>query len=77
MIGVREQKLQRVFAGRQGDRCFGLSGSEVQVIEVARYRLVEGRKIGVDQEMVVTGIGIIDAGRCDTHFLDAKEEGHL
>ena len=77
MFGVREQKLQRVLARGQREGCFGLSGAEMQVIEVARDRLVERRHLGVDQEMVVTGIGAIDTRRCDAHFLDAKEKGDL
>ena len=43
MIGVAEEQLKRVLAQRKLNCCFGLSRSEVQVIEVIRYRLIQRR----------------------------------
>src|SRR5579862_3756936 len=45
VIGVAEQQTQPVPAGRQRDLRLGLSGAEVQMVEVVRNRLVERRQI--------------------------------
>ena len=53
MVLVPQQQLQFMRTGRQRDLGLGLTGAEMQMIEVVRDRLVEGRQIAVDQEMVV------------------------
>ena len=57
MALVAKQQLNRVDPERQVDLRLGLPRAEVQVVEVARDRLVERRHRGVDQEMMVAGIG--------------------
>src|SRR5258707_6624013 len=37
------------------------------MIEVVRNRLVERRQWSVDQQMVMSGIGLVDAGGCHAH----------
>ena len=54
VIAVRHQKLKRVLARRQFDNCLGLAATEMQVMLVIRYGLIERRQIGVDQQMVMT-----------------------
>src|SRR5277367_1659041 len=50
VVLVTEQQLQRMRAGRQGDVRFGLTGAEVQVARIVRYRLVKRREIAVDDQ---------------------------
>ncbi len=64
---VAQKQLKRVRAQLQLDRCLGLAGAEVQMIEVVRNRLVERRQWSVDQQMVMSGIGLVDAGGCHAH----------
>ena len=58
MVLVAQQKLQRVPPQRQGDGRFRLPGTEVQVVEVVGYGLVERGQLTVDQQMVMAGIGL-------------------
>ena len=77
MIFVGEQKLQRVLPEGKGDGRFRLPGAEMQMIEVVRDRLVQRRQLGIDQEVMVPGIGIVDAGRRDAHLEEAEVKRHL
>ena len=61
---------------RQRHGCFRLPGAEVQVVEVVRDRLVERWQLGVDQEMVMAGIGLLDAGRLHWH-VGGRADGRL
>src|SRR5579862_7066524 len=65
MIGIAEEELQGVFARRQLDAHFGLAGAEMEMVLVVRDRLIERRQVRVDDEMVMPGIGAIDAGGRD------------
>jgi hypothetical protein len=67
VVGVAEQKLQLVPAERERHRRLGLAGAEVQVLEVVRDRLIERRQFGIDDEMMVPGVGIGQPRRRDTH----------
>lgn len=77
MVGVAEEQLKRVLAQRKVNSCFGLSRSEVQMIEVVRYRLIQRRQLGVDQKMVVAGVGLVDARRRHAHVGKTKVNGRL
>jgi hypothetical protein len=74
VVLIREQELQRMAAGVQGDARLGLSGAEVQVVEVVRNRLVQGRQRRVDQEVMVPGIGLVHAGRRDAHVEESEPD---
>jgi len=67
MVGVAKEQLKRVFAQRKVNYCLGLSRPEVQMIEVIRDRLIQRRQLGVNQEMVVAGVGLFDARRRHAH----------
>ena len=67
VILVAQQQLQGVLPGLQRHLGFGLAGAEVQMVEVARNRLVERRQIGVDEQMMMARIFPIRARRRDTH----------
>ena len=77
MDGVAEEQLKRVLAQGKVNCCFGLSRSEVQMIEVIRYRLIQRRQLGVDQKMVVPGVGLFDARRRHAHVGKTKVNGRL
>ena len=77
VILVSQQQLQRVLAGRERDLRLGLAGAVMQMIEVVRNRLVERRQVGVDQQVVVTGMLAIQAGRPDTHVPQAEMDRQL
>ena len=66
VILVSQQQLQCVLAGRQRDLGFGLAGAVMQMIEVARYRPIERRQFGVDQQVMVAGMLAWRA--CRRHF---------
>ena len=61
----------------QGDFRLGLAGSKVQMTEVVGNGLIERWQLGVDQQVVMTGICAIGAGWCDPHLAQTKANGHL
>ena len=77
MVCIAEQELKRVSPHGQRDRCFGLSRSEVQMIEVIWYGQVQRRQLGVDQEMVVAGIRLVDARRRHAHIDETEANGRI
>ena len=50
----------------------GLTGAEVEVIEIVGDGLVEGRQLSIDQQMVMTGIRTIQSGGCNPHLLQRR-----
>ena len=50
MVGVAQQELKCVLAWGEGDRRFGLTSSEMQMIEIIRYRFVErGNSVSINR----------------------------
>ena len=56
MVRIAEEELKRMSTRGKRNRCFCLSRSEMQMIEVVRDRLVQRRQLGVDQEVMVAGV---------------------
>ena len=75
MIVVAEQQLQRVPALGQRHHHFGLPVAEMDVVVVGRDRLVRRAGIGIDQQMMMPGSGVIDACRRDAHAAQADPHG--
>src|SRR5271156_5223408 len=66
--GVREQKAQLVRAERQRDLGLGLAGTKMKVIKIVRDWLVERRQLGVDEQVMVPGVRLVEASWRDTHI---------
>ena len=77
MGGVREQKAQLVLAERQRDLRLGLAGTKMKVIKIVRDRLVERRQFGVDEQVMMPGVRLIEAGRRDTHIQQTKADNRV
>ena len=77
MVLIAKQQLDRVRTQRQIDRRFCLSGTEVQMIEVIRDGFVQWRQLGINQEMMVAGIGLFDACRRNAHIDQTEANGRL
>jgi len=75
MLVVGENELQRVLALRQLQLHLGLAGAEMDVIGIVRERRVERRSLGVDDEVVMAGIGFCHARRRDAHIAQAETDG--
>ena len=58
VLRVPKDELKRVLARCQLQLYFGLSAAEMQVIGIARDRHIEGRGVGIDDEVVMPGIGL-------------------
>src|SRR6188474_464455 len=74
---ITEDQLQLVTADRQRHLGFGLSRAEVKMFEVVRDRLVEAGHLGVDNQMVMPGVGPRKAGWRNTHVLQTEIDGDL
>src|SRR6516165_7628932 len=77
MTLVTQQKLQGVLSGRQVHFSLGLACTEVEVIEIVWNWLIQRRRLGIDQQMVVPGILSIGARRCHSHTAQPKMNGGL
>ena len=47
------------------------------MIEVVRDRLVQRRRLGVDQEVMVAGVSLVDPCRCHSHVDETKANGRI
>src|SRR5437588_415313 len=72
VVLVAEQQLQRMVARRQCNLDFGLASTEMQMVRIIRDWLIEWWKLGIDQQMMMAGIGAVRAGRGDAHVLQTK-----
>jgi len=61
-----------VLPGLQRDLGLGLAAAEVQMIKVARDRLIERRQLGIDQQVMVAGIFAVRAGGAIAMFFKPK-----
>jgi hypothetical protein len=77
VVFVAKQELKRVSAEGERYRCFGLASSEVKMIEVVWYGLIERRQLGVNQKMVVAGIGLFDTRRRHAHIDKTEANGRI
>ena len=59
---IPQQKLQRVLAGRERERGFGLAATKVQMLGIFRHRLTEVRQGHIHQQMVVASLLKLGAG---------------
>ena len=64
---VPKKELQRVPAGRELQRRLSLTGAEMQVPKIIRYRLVQGRYFGIYQEMMMSCLSALDPRGRDSH----------
>src|SRR6195256_3714011 len=58
----------------QSDFRLGLTAAKMNVVEIARDRLIERRQCGIDEKVMMTGIWLRDAGSSDLHVLNPETE---
>ena len=75
VIFITKEEPERVLPERKRNRRFGLSRTEMQVIKIIGNRLVQRRERSVDHEMMMAGIGFLNAGRCHPHVDEAEAYG--
>src|SRR3569832_2429749 len=71
VVPIAEQELQRVRAGRELQRGLGLTVAVVTMAVVFRDGLVQRRHVGVDEQVMMPGIRVVDAGGRDAHTTQA------
>ena len=74
VVLIAHEQLQRVDARRQFEHRLGLAESEMQVVAVVRDRLIERRQRRIDQQVVVAGVRLGDAGRRDAEIAGAEPD---
>ena len=77
MFVVAQQELQRMVAGRQRDFRLGLGAAEMQMVEVARDLPIKCRKRRIDQQVMMSAVGLAGARRRQFHSGDAEFHRHL
>ena len=77
MVLVAQEQLQRVLAGLELNFRLALAATEMKVVEVVGYRLVERWQLGIDQEMMMAGIFPIGARRREAHVLQSEIHGEF
>ena len=76
MAFIAEQQLQGMFAGRQFYLDLGLSTAKMYMLRIRRHRCVGRLKIGVDDQVVMPGVGFFRSGRRYAHATQAKDHTH-
>ena len=66
-----------MLARLERDLGLGLAGAEMQMVKVARDRLVERRQVGVDQQVVMAGVFAVGTGGRYAHVAQAEIERGL
>ena len=69
---ITDQKLQRMRSRAQFDGSFRLALSEVDVVCIHGDRHVHHRWLGIDQQMVVSGLWLVCSDRGNLEPLEAK-----
>ena len=77
VVLVAQQQLKGMIARWQGHFGFGLTCAKMQMIEVAWDRLVQWRKFGIDQQVMMTGILLVGSCRRYPHSLQTKMHGEF
>src|SRR5271154_5033846 len=74
---VREHDLEGVLARSQIERGLGLTLAEMQYLVGRRQRRIELQfaEVGVDEQVMMTGVVEFDPRRCDPHSLQAEAHG--
>src|ERR1700722_19405395 len=72
MVGVAQQQLQRVRSGGEREFSFRLAAAEMEMVLVVGNRLVEGRQIRVDEEVMVPRVGPLRSRRRNAHPMQAE-----
>ena len=70
---IAQDKLERVLPRGQAEGSFGLALAKVHDIVSGRQRHVQGRHpAAIDDQVVVAGIELVDAGGGHTHAFQAE-----
>src|ERR1700722_14172831 len=72
MVRVREQKTEFMRPRRQRYLGLGLAGTKMKVVEIAGNGLVERRKFRIDDQMMMSGVRLVEARRSDAHVQQAE-----
>ena len=71
---ITQQELQSVLSCGQRDLGLGLAVAKMNVVEIARDRLIERRLSGVDEKVMMTGIRPYYSCGRDLHVLDPETD---
>ena len=74
MVLIRKYELQRMSAKRERNFSFSLTGAKVQMIEIIWYRFIERREIGIDQQVMMSGVEFFKARGRDAHSNQSKTD---
>ena len=72
MALVSKDQPKRVFPSGEGEIGLRLPFPEMLVRRVRRNRFVQRWHVSIDQQVVMTGIGLVHTGWSDTHALQTK-----
>jgi hypothetical protein len=75
VIFITKERLERMLSEGERNLRLGLSRSKMQVIKIIGNGFVQRRKRGIYYEMMVAGIGFLNARRCYPHVDEAKAYG--
>ncbi len=74
---ISQYQLKGMLPGGQAHVSLSLAGAKMQVREVAWNRLIQRRQLGIDQQMVMSGILSIGARGCYSHTAKPKMNDRL
>src|SRR5204862_6992469 len=77
VILVPHEKLEGMRPRRKRNLPFRLAGIEVKMMGIIGYGLIERWKLGIHEEVVMTRILTLLAGRCDAHAAQPEPNRQL
>ena len=72
VVLIAEQQLQCVRPRRQRQFNLGLPAAKVEMVFVVRDRLIEGRQIRIDQQVMMAGIGLLRSRGRNAHSMQPE-----
>src|SRR3954469_17444782 len=77
MALVSQNQLKRMLARGKRDLLLGLAIAEMNVVQVTWQRLIQRRRIDIDQKVMMASIGLGDARGRNAHVAQAEANGRV
>ena len=77
MFRVAQQQLERMSSLRKRYLVFSLTTAKMDIVVIARNRLVQGRQIRVDQQVVMSGMRFLNSSWRRTHAMQTKQHDKI
>lgn len=71
---IAKQELKRVLTYRKIEGGFGLAAAEVAMVVIDRNRQIEGRQLGIDENMMMSGFLLLQRRWRNAHSIETEQD---